>query len=69
MATVAGIVVHCVTGLIGWTAAAVVSTGLSWFDIVDHPVGGCQSQNMTQYYKQVIDKADYHDIFSIFTCY
>ena len=35
MATVAGIVVHCVIGLIGWTAA-VVSTGLiSWFDIVD----------------------------------
>ena len=38
-ATVAGILVHCVTGLIGWTAAAVVSTGLNWFDIVDH--SGC----------------------------
>ena len=35
MATVAGIVVHCVTGHIGWTAA-IMSTRLSWFDIVDH---------------------------------
>ena len=35
MATVASIVVHCVTGLIGWTAA-VMTTGLSSFDIVDH---------------------------------
>ena len=69
MATVAGIVVHCVAGLIGWTAAAVMSTVLSRSDIVDHPVGGCQSQNMTRHYKQVSEKADYHDIFSIFTCY
>ena len=35
MATVAGIVIHCVTGLIGW-AAAVMSTGFSRFDIVHH---------------------------------
>ena len=35
MATVAGIVVHCVTGLIGWTAA-IMSTGFRWLDIVDH---------------------------------
>ena len=35
MATVAGIVVHCVTGLIGWTAT-IMSTRFSWFDIVDY---------------------------------
>ena len=35
VATVAGIVVHCVTDLIGWTAA-IMSTGFNWFDIVDH---------------------------------
>ena len=35
VATVAGIVVHCLAGLIGWTAA-VMSAGFSWFDIVDH---------------------------------
>jgi hypothetical protein len=53
VATVAGTVVHCVTGLIGWTAATVVSTGLSWFDIVDHSMVGCHSQNnMTQRYQR-----------------
>jgi hypothetical protein len=63
VATVAGIVVHSVTGLSGWTAAAVESTGLSWFDIVDHSTGGCQSQNnMTQHYQQEGEKTDYdHD--------
>ena len=41
MATVAGIVVHCVTGDVGWTAA-VMRTGFSWFDIVDHSSCGWQ---------------------------
>ena len=55
MATVAGIVVHCVTDLIGWTAA-VISTGFSWFDIVDHSVASCPGQKMNRHYQQVSEK-------------